>query len=98
MNPDDYNLPTMEQDELEKSDLPQEIRNFNFSLVVEFNLDARGRPSNPKILTSSGNPTVDQITVQEIMRYNFMPATRKDNGQPVAILMFWNFRSSGNKQ
>jgi hypothetical protein len=92
---EDINYPTMNPPTFHKSELPPELRNFTYTLTVRVSLDARGRPGKPEILTSSGNPYVDQFILQKIAHsVTFTPATRKDNGQPVPTTadfpIFWN--------
>lgn len=90
------NPPSMNPPFLSKKDLPKELRDFNYNLTVRINLDARGRVlGKPIIIKSSGNPTIDQLTIDKIMtEVKFSPATAKETGKPVPtqwdLPIFWD--------
>ncbi|HDS30039.1 MAG TPA: hypothetical protein ENN67_03255 [Firmicutes bacterium] len=92
---DDINIPVPDLF-FAKKDLPNEYRQYNHTLTLRVRLDSRGRiQGEPEIVESSGYPTVDRITIDKIKNeVSFAPATRKDNGQPVPVvlplLVFWN--------
>ncbi len=88
-------LPEMSPQTFSKLDLPEELRELNFHLTVHIRLDSRGRVQGiPQIIHGSGSRIVDQITISKIMtEVSFTPATRKDTGEPVSVLIpqpiFW---------
>jgi len=86
-NAEDLIPPIMTPDVFSRLDLPEEFREMNLSLTVKVRLDARGNVrGTPEIIRSSGQPVVDQITVNKILNeVNFTPAERQDTGQPVPV-------------
>jgi len=85
VSPENVDWPIMTPQYFSKTDLPEELRDLNFSVTVRLSIDARGRVLGvPQIVRSSGHTLVDQLTIQKIMNEaSFTPGTRKDTGEPI---------------
>jgi hypothetical protein len=95
LSEENINIPVPDLN-FSKNDLPESYRNYNHNLTLRVRLDSRGHvQGEPEIIESSGYPAVDRITIDKIKNdVNFPPATRKDNGEPVPVVLYlpvmWN--------
>jgi protein TonB len=66
-----------------KPTLPDTLRadSLDSTAVAEFTVDADGSPTDVRIITSAGNPDLDQLVLQAARKWRFKPATR--DGQPI---------------
>ena len=70
--------------EAPQPELPEELTNESLdkTLVVEATINIDGHPTEPRIVTSTGMKTLDQIGLDTAKRYRFRPASI--NGVPTA--------------
>jgi TonB family protein len=78
---------------IKKTDLPQPEADRNLKVTIcQIGIDALGLVEHALVDNSCGDPTIDQLAVQELKNWQFTPAPGKELQWSKAII-YWHFKN-----